>query len=107
MNAYSSRLHHLNVFDLLRYKLCSPPKLFPMKHSLRLYKSSILTFRGSQRLHILEFARNLNQNSIFFIDACFVNNSPKRGRLQEQKVCPHEFWILLDKTVKELTSLLV
>src|SRR3954470_2085565 len=64
MNAYSSRLHTLNAFDLLRYKLCSPPKLFPMNHSLRLYKSLMLTFRGSQRLHILEFARNLTQNFI-------------------------------------------
>src|ERR1043165_1058734 len=91
MNAYSSRLHYLNAFDLLRYKLCSPPKLFPMKHSLRLYKSSMLTFRGIQRLHILEFAQNLTQNSIFLLMPVLSTIVQKGGDCKSKSFAPMSF----------------
>ena len=63
-NACYSKLYLLNAFNRPRIKSCSPPKLFSMKHFIRLYKSSMLSFKGSQRLHITEFALNLTLNSI-------------------------------------------
>ena len=63
-NACYSKLYLLNAVDRPRIKSCSPPKLFSMKHFIGLYKSSMLSFRGSQRLHIIEFALILTINSI-------------------------------------------
>ena len=90
-NTYSSRLHNLNAFSLIWCKLCSPLKLFPMKHSIRLYKSSMLSFKGSQRRHIIEFARNLTLNSISLSMHVLWTIVQKGGDCKSKSFAP---WVL-------------
>src|SRR3954470_1094609 len=81
----------LYAFDLLRCVFSSPPKLLSVKHSSRLYKSSILTLRGSQRLHILEFALNLTQTSIFLSMPVLSTIVQKGGDCKSKSFAPMSF----------------
>src|ERR1041384_2890452 len=87
-NAFYSKLYLINAFDRPRIKSCSPPKLFSMKHFIRLYKSSMLSFRGSQRLNIIEFALNLTPNSISLSMHVLSTIVQKGGECQSKSFAP-------------------
>ena len=92
---------HMQLYSL-RYLFCSPTKKFSSSINFD-HKSSMLVFRGSQKLHILEFVPLLHKNFNTFYRCLFCQQKSKKGEIVRAKCCPRVFWILLDKTVEELT----
>ena len=91
MIAYSWGLISFKCNRFTKICVLLPPKKFSIKHLLRLYKSLMLAFRGSQKLHILEFALNSTQTFIFLSMLVF-STIVKKGGDCKSKVLPP--WVL-------------
>ena len=61
------------------------------------------THSGGVNLHNLEVRYHQNPKTSIFLSMPVLSTISKNGEIVRAKFCPHVFWILLDKTVEELT----